>query len=78
MGQVLGQAGSDLGWCAELLAHHPLGGSFLALPGLQELLGNSLEGLQISGGLDGSAHALQLKLLTEAEGEGFRHGTHRE
>ena len=54
-----------ISWRAELLAHHPLGGCLLAVPGLQQLLGNALQGLGVGGGLDGPAHAFQLKLLAE-------------
>jgi hypothetical protein len=35
-----------------------------------------LQGLGIGGGFNSPVHALQLKLLAEAEGEWFRHGTH--
>jgi hypothetical protein len=61
-----------------LLAHHPLGGGFLAVPGQEQFLGQSLQGLQVAGGLDGPVHALQLKLLAEAEGKRFGHGGRRD
>jgi hypothetical protein len=57
-----------------VLSHHPLGGGFLAVPGLEELLGQSPQNLGIRGGVNGSTHALQLELLPEGEGEGFCHG----
>ena len=57
-----------------MLAHHPLGGGFLAVPGLKELFGEALEGLDVDSGVDGATHALHLEFLTEGEGEGFGHG----
>lgn len=57
----------------QLLTHHPLGGCLLALPGLKELLRQTLQGLGINRGIDGPAHALELEFLTEAESEWFRH-----
>jgi len=30
-----------------MLTHHPLGGGFLAVPGLEQLLGQALESLDI-------------------------------
>ena len=58
---------------SELLTHHPLGCSFLAVPGLKQLLGQALEGLGVASGIDGSAHPFHFELLTETQSEGFRH-----
>jgi len=38
-----------------LLANHPVGGSFLGVPGLQELLGEEAQFGGIGGGVDGAA-----------------------
>jgi len=65
------------GRSAQLLAHHPLRGGLLALPGLQQLLGKAPQGRQISGFIDRPAHALELELLTKAEAQGVAHGRHR-
>ena len=46
------------------------------MPSLEKLLGDSLQGLEVGCGLYGPVHALEFKLLAEAEGEWFRHGTH--
>ena len=58
---------------SQLLTHHPLGCGLLALPGLKELLRQTLQGLGINSGINGPAHALELEFLTEAESEWFRH-----
>ena len=68
---------ADPGRTAELLTHDPLGGGFLAVPGLQQLLGKALEGLKIGRGVDHPGHALQLELLAKGEGERFGHGWRR-
>jgi hypothetical protein len=57
-----------------LLSHHPLGGGFLAVPGLKELFGEALESLDVDSGVDGATHALHLEFLAKGEGEGFGHG----
>ena len=58
----------------QLLTHDPLGGRLLAVPRLQKLLGQALQGERIQGGIDSPAHALQLELLAETQGKRFRHG----
>lgn len=57
----------------QLLPHHPLGRGLLAVPGLQQLLGEPLQGQGVLGLVNGAAHALQLKLLAKAEAEGLGH-----
>ena len=56
-----------------MLTHHPLGGGFLAVPGLEELFGEALEGLYVDRRVDGTTHALHFEFLTQGEGEGFGH-----
>jgi hypothetical protein len=56
-----------------LLTQHPLGGGFLAMPGLEELLGEALEGVDVDSRVDGTTHPLHFEFLTEREGEGFGH-----
>ena len=57
-----------------LLAQQPAGGCPLALPGLQQLLGNTAHGAGIHFGVDGAIHPFQLKALAKAEGGGGIHG----
>ena len=80
-GLKAGQQGAgikaDPGRTTELLTHDPLGGGFLAVPGLEQLLGQALEGLKIGRGVDQPGHAFQLELLAKGEGKRFGHGGRR-
>jgi len=60
MGQFLGYPR----WGVQVLTHHPLGGGFLAVPGLEELFGEALEGLYVDRRVDGTTHALHFEFLT--------------
>ena len=71
---LLGQGRGYLSGPTELLAHHPLGCGFLAVPSLEQLLRQALEGLEVCGGVDGAVHPLEFELLAEAEAERFGHG----
>lgn len=63
--KLLAESRCETWWSLKLLAHHPLSCGFLAMPGLQQLLGDSLQGLQVCRGVDGAAHALELEFLAE-------------
>lgn len=72
LGQAQGQGwGLERGRGSELLANHPIGGSFLGLPGLQELLGNGLEGLWVGSGINRTTEAFNLKLLADRQLHGL-------
>ncbi len=64
---------AELTGSPELLTHDPLGGGFLALPGLEELLGQAAQRLGVARGIDGPVHALKFEFLAKAEGERFGH-----
>ena len=74
LGQARRQGLGHLGGPTELLPHHPLGCGFLAVPRLEQLLRQALEGLEVGGGVDGAVHPLDFEFLAEAEAERFGHG----
>lgn len=57
----------------KLLAHDPIGGCFLGVPGLKQLLGNAAQGVRIGGGINRSAETLDLKLLPNGERDWHGH-----
>ena len=48
-----------------VVVQYPIRCGPLALPGMQQLLGNSLQLLTVGGGIDGAIHSLQVELLSD-------------